>query len=34
MLQIDDPHLAMHYMLEPNLSIEDTRRWANHYVEF
>jgi 5-methyltetrahydropteroyltriglutamate--homocysteine methyltransferase len=33
MLQIDDPHLAMHYMLEPNLSIEDTRRWANHYVE-
>ena len=33
MLQIDDPHLAMHYMLEPNLSIEDTRRWASHYVE-
>jgi 5-methyltetrahydropteroyltriglutamate--homocysteine methyltransferase len=33
MLQIDDPHLAMHYMLEPNLSVEDTRRWANHYVE-
>jgi 5-methyltetrahydropteroyltriglutamate--homocysteine methyltransferase len=33
MLQIDDPHLAMHYMLEPNLSIEETRRWAAHYVE-
>jgi 5-methyltetrahydropteroyltriglutamate--homocysteine methyltransferase len=33
MLQIDDPHLAMHYMLEPNLSVEDTRRWASHYVE-
>ncbi len=33
MLQIDDPHLAMHYMLEPDLSVEDTRRWANHYVE-
>jgi 5-methyltetrahydropteroyltriglutamate--homocysteine methyltransferase len=33
MLQIDDPHLAMHYMLEPNLSIEETRRWAEHYVE-
>jgi 5-methyltetrahydropteroyltriglutamate--homocysteine methyltransferase len=33
MLQIDDPHLAMHYMLEPDLSIENTRRWAEHYVE-
>jgi 5-methyltetrahydropteroyltriglutamate--homocysteine methyltransferase len=33
MLQIDDPHLAMHYMLEPNLTVEDCRRWANHYVE-
>ena len=33
MLQIDDPHLAMHYMLEPDLSIEETRRWAEHYVE-
>ncbi len=33
MLQIDDPHLAMHYMLEPDMSIEDVRRWANHYVE-
>jgi 5-methyltetrahydropteroyltriglutamate--homocysteine methyltransferase len=33
MLQIDDPHLAMHYMLEPALSVDDVRRWANHYVE-
>jgi 5-methyltetrahydropteroyltriglutamate--homocysteine methyltransferase len=33
MLQIDDPHLAMHYMLEPDLSIEQCRRWAAHYVE-
>jgi len=33
MLQIDDPHLAMHYMLEPNLSVAECRRWANHYVE-
>ena len=33
MLQIDDPHLAMHYMLEPDLSVDDTRRWAGHYVE-
>ena len=32
-LQIDDPHLAMHYMLEPDLSVEECRRWANHYVE-
>jgi 5-methyltetrahydropteroyltriglutamate--homocysteine methyltransferase len=33
MLQIDDPHLAMHYMLSPDLSIADVRRWAEHYVE-
>jgi 5-methyltetrahydropteroyltriglutamate--homocysteine methyltransferase len=32
MLQIDDPHLAMHYMLHPDKSIEDVRRWAAHYV--
>jgi 5-methyltetrahydropteroyltriglutamate--homocysteine methyltransferase len=32
-LQIDDPHLAMHYMLEPDLSVEECRRWASHYVE-
>ena len=33
MLQIDDPHLAMHYMLEPELSVAQCRRWAEHYVE-
>lgn len=33
MLQIDDPHLAMHYMLEPALSVDDVRRWANHYAD-
>jgi 5-methyltetrahydropteroyltriglutamate--homocysteine methyltransferase len=33
MLQIDDPHLAMHYMLHPEKSIEDCRRFAAHYVE-
>jgi 5-methyltetrahydropteroyltriglutamate--homocysteine methyltransferase len=33
MLQIDDPHLAMHYMLSPDLTIEEVRRWAEHYVE-
>jgi 5-methyltetrahydropteroyltriglutamate--homocysteine methyltransferase len=27
MLQIDDPRLVMHYMLHPELSIEDARRW-------
>ncbi len=32
MLQIDDPHLAMHYMLSPAMSIEEVRRWAEHYV--
>lgn len=33
MLQIDDPHLAMHYMLSPDLSVDDVRRWAEGYVE-
>jgi 5-methyltetrahydropteroyltriglutamate--homocysteine methyltransferase len=33
MLQIDDPHLAMHYMLSPDMSVVDVRRWAEHYVE-
>jgi 5-methyltetrahydropteroyltriglutamate--homocysteine methyltransferase len=32
-LQIDDPHLAMHYMLSPDLSVDDVRRWAEGYVE-
>jgi len=33
LLQIDDPHLAMHYMLSPELSIDGVKRWAAHYVE-
>jgi 5-methyltetrahydropteroyltriglutamate--homocysteine methyltransferase len=32
-LQIDDPNLAMHYMLHPDKSLEDCRRWAEGYVE-
>jgi 5-methyltetrahydropteroyltriglutamate--homocysteine methyltransferase len=27
MLQIDDPRLVMHYMLHPDMSVEDARRW-------
>jgi len=33
MLQIDDPNLAMHYMLSPDLSLDEVKRWAAHYVE-
>lgn len=33
MLQIDDPRLAMHYMLNPGKSIEDCRAWAETRVE-
>lgn len=32
-LQIDDPHLAMHYMLHPDKSVEDCRKFAARYVE-
>jgi 5-methyltetrahydropteroyltriglutamate--homocysteine methyltransferase len=32
-VQIDDPRLAMHYMLTPGESIEDTRKWARRRVE-
>ena len=32
-LQIDDPHLAMHYMLHPGKSVEDCRKFAASYVE-
>jgi 5-methyltetrahydropteroyltriglutamate--homocysteine methyltransferase len=32
-LQIDDPHLAMHYMLHPEKSVEDCRKFASNYVE-
>jgi 5-methyltetrahydropteroyltriglutamate--homocysteine methyltransferase len=33
MLQIDDPRLAMQYMLNPGLSIEETRAWARRRVD-
>jgi 5-methyltetrahydropteroyltriglutamate--homocysteine methyltransferase len=33
MLQIDDPRLAMQYMLNPGLSVEETRAWARRRVE-
>jgi 5-methyltetrahydropteroyltriglutamate--homocysteine methyltransferase len=32
MVQIDDPRLAMHYMLTPNESVEDARAWARRRV--
>jgi 5-methyltetrahydropteroyltriglutamate--homocysteine methyltransferase len=32
-VQIDDPRLAMHYMLNPAMSVEDTRAWARRRVE-
>ncbi len=33
MLQIDDPRLAMHYMLNPQTSIAEARRWAASRIE-
>jgi 5-methyltetrahydropteroyltriglutamate--homocysteine methyltransferase len=33
LLQIDDPQLVTHYMRNPELSIEDYRRWAARHVE-
>jgi 5-methyltetrahydropteroyltriglutamate--homocysteine methyltransferase len=32
-VQIDDPRLAMHYMLSPGESVEDTRKWARGRIE-
>ena len=32
-VQIDDPRLAMHYMLAPEESVEDARRWAKSRIE-
>jgi 5-methyltetrahydropteroyltriglutamate--homocysteine methyltransferase len=32
-LQIDDPRLVMHYMLHPEASIADCRRWAESRIE-
>lgn len=33
MVQIDDPRLAMHYMLTPGESVEDARGWARRRIE-
>ncbi|HLH92995.1 MAG TPA: cobalamin-independent methionine synthase II family protein [Xanthobacteraceae bacterium] len=33
MLQIDDPRLAMHYMLNPGESVDATRAWARRRIE-
>lgn len=33
MLQIDDPRLVMHYMLHPEMSIEDARRWVRSRID-
>jgi 5-methyltetrahydropteroyltriglutamate--homocysteine methyltransferase len=32
-VQIDDPRLAMHYMLSPEETAEDSRNWARHRIE-
>jgi 5-methyltetrahydropteroyltriglutamate--homocysteine methyltransferase len=32
-VQIDDPRLAMHYMLYPGDSVEDTRAWARRRID-
>lgn len=32
-LQIDDPRLVTYYMMNPNLSVEDCRKWAEKRVE-
>ena len=33
MVQIDDPRLAMHYMLSPEETTEDARTWARRRIE-
>lgn len=32
-VQLDDPRLAMHYMLNPEMTIEEARKWAWRRVE-
>jgi 5-methyltetrahydropteroyltriglutamate--homocysteine methyltransferase len=32
-VQIDDPRLAMHYMLSPNETVEESRAWAKRRIE-
>src|SRR5258708_19968154 len=33
LVQIDDPRLAMHYMLTPDEGVDEARRWAARRVE-
>jgi 5-methyltetrahydropteroyltriglutamate--homocysteine methyltransferase len=33
MLQIDDPRLAMHYMLSPDQTVNEARAWARRRIE-
>lgn len=33
MVQIDDPRLAMNYMLNPQMSVEDARKWAKARID-
>jgi 5-methyltetrahydropteroyltriglutamate--homocysteine methyltransferase len=33
MVQIDDPRLAMHYMLTPGETVDDARKWARRRIE-
>jgi 5-methyltetrahydropteroyltriglutamate--homocysteine methyltransferase len=33
MVQIDDPRLAMHYMMSPNESVEDARKWGRQRID-
>lgn len=32
-IQLDDPRLAMHYMLNPEMTVEEARKWAWRRVE-
>jgi 5-methyltetrahydropteroyltriglutamate--homocysteine methyltransferase len=32
-VQIDDPHMSMYYVMRPDLTVEDVRRWAAVRVE-
>jgi len=32
-IQLDDPRLAMQYVLEPSMSVEDARKWGQRRVE-
>lgn len=33
LLQVDDPQLVTHWVRNPDLTVEDCRRWAEHHVE-